>query len=44
MTERLDPERPLWAIDLLGPLAGGGRRSCAASITLWLTAGLRSGS
>lgn len=23
MTERLDPERPLWAIDLLGPLAGG---------------------
>ena len=24
MTERLDPERPLWAIDLVGPLAGGG--------------------
>ena len=24
MTERLDPERPLWAIDLLSPLAGGG--------------------
>lgn len=23
MTERLDPERPLWAIDLVGPLAGG---------------------
>jgi diacylglycerol O-acyltransferase / wax synthase len=23
MTERLNPERPLWAIDLLGPLAGG---------------------
>jgi diacylglycerol O-acyltransferase / wax synthase len=23
MTERLDPERPLWAIDLLGPLVGG---------------------
>jgi diacylglycerol O-acyltransferase / wax synthase len=23
MTERLDPERPLWAIDLLGPLTGG---------------------